>query len=88
MTKLEEKLIELGYKYKQCGNGKVFHKTIHYCTLSISVREDNVIVFNGVEHHFDICSQTHINLIQQAFNQLQNDLKELKEYETQRFNIR
>lgn len=52
MTKLEEKLIELGYKG----------------------------YYNSLTHeHHRYYKQKQIDSLQQAFNQLQNDLKDLKE---------
>jgi hypothetical protein len=75
MTKLEQKLIELGYEtnnsiYKYWFKGQIVIQTF----------------YGNVENYYIICPnnihrQQDIDNLQQAFNQLQSDLKELKEYE-------
>ena len=83
MTKLEQKLIELGYKcyynslthehqryYKQFSNIIGINITIKYGKITVSNVE-------YVRHLF--YKQEELDNLQQAFNQLQNDLKELKE---------
>ena len=75
MTKLEQKLIELGYEtnnsiYKYWFKGQIVIQTF----------------YGRLENYYIICPnnihrQQDIDNLQQAFNQLQNDLKELKEYE-------
>lgn len=83
MTKLEQKLIELGYRsyynslthehhryYKQFSNIIGMNITINYGKITVS----NVEYFSHLFY-----KQDQIDNLQQAFNQLQNDLKELKE---------
>ena len=77
MTKLEEKLIQLGY---------------HWNTVEKAwIRPINKVLWiylfhkNWIPHHVhfvnDFCCQEEINDLQQAFDVMQNDLEELKKYE-------
>lgn len=85
MTKLEQKLIELGYKsYYNSLNSE--HQ--RYCKQFSNVIEMNItikyskITISNVEYFSHLFyKQQDIDNLQQAFNQLQSDLKELKEYE-------
>lgn len=79
MTKLEQKLIELGYEiqdtawtYKQTRN-RYFDCFVYIQFL----KKENKINYYGVKPIFSIKTQQDIDNLQQAFNQLQNDLKEL-----------
>ena len=84
MTKLEEKLIELGYKNYGLGDyGYRYEKTfkdvriiIDYFKLLGKINNCHIIYKNVA-----IKTQQDIDNLQQAFNQLQNDLDVLKEYE-------
>lgn len=87
MTKLEEKLIELGYEFdhyevftKQNSYRKVFGDIDCAGIFIYTNKNSNKIVsyyaINGV-----VKSQIHIDNLQQAFNELQKDLEELKKYE-------
>lgn len=88
MTKLEEKLIELGYKdygipsYHY--NIHLFKKIYKYpIEIRIYPAENKQRVMNYVIHIDDSYSfneQKFIDNIQQAFNQLQQDLEVLREY--------
>lgn len=69
MTKLEQKLIELGYFKDYCYKNEYHKITNDSCCITIIL--DNEC--NEIEGHT-------IHSIP-AYNQLQNDLKELKEYE-------
>ena len=91
MTKLEEKLIELGYKRTSANkvtnldiNGfhPFYYKYIGKCCLSITINKDMKITnyfIDSSSRFFN--NQQDINELQQAFNQLQKDLEVLKEYE-------
>ena len=85
MTKLEEKLIELeyecyglslnGYCYNKRFNGRIDLKIIYDKTYRNRI--------NGWKVNYypvSVTSQQDIDNLQQAFNQLQKDLKVLKEY--------
>lgn len=87
MTKLEEKLIQLGYKsyytslnlehqryYKQFSNVIGINITIKYGKITISNIE-------YVKHLF--YNQQDIDNLQLAYNQLQSDLEELKQVDNE-----
>lgn len=77
MTKLEEKLIELGYesdsKYMYC-------KSLDRCYILIIIYE-NMIINYGVSSTDFICHNEDIDNLQQAYNEMHKDLEVLKEYE-------
>ena len=77
MTKLEEKLLELGYKNRKRGK---YTKKIRYYNLVIIIAFEEIVDFY-VDINITIDKQQDIDIIQQAFNQLQKDLEELKKYE-------
>ena len=82
MTKLEEKLIELGYVEDKCYSNvykKIENKNIFIIRLNYKNR--NKIDYICIENAYYIETQQDIDHLQQAFNQLQNDLEVLKEYE-------
>ena len=85
MTKLEEKLIELGYvkDLKNSYEYETFYFRLFddFHTLHINVEIDGYITHSYVKG-FDVVScQGDIFDWQQAFNQLQQDLEVLKKYE-------
>lgn len=83
MTKLEEKLVELGYVkskifkdvYVKRGNEVMFF--IYIDKYHLHVEKE----LCRLECTCYIQSQWHIDNLQQEFNQLQNDLEVLSEYE-------
>ena len=82
MTKLEQKLIELWYEcgYEEWDEEKEYLFASKYdinkcCTINITYRNGKLFEFNL--HRGFLFSQQDIDNLQQAFNQLQNDLKEL-----------
>lgn len=78
MTKLEQKLIELGYEKSSLSI--YYKKFTNMLILTFEVYSE--VIFSRVESQWSGFScQEQIDNLQQAFNQLQNDLKELKEYE-------
>ena len=84
MTKLEEKLIELGYKTYE--NFMLIHSfiKIYYDKWNLII-ETGCDETNVIECYVDldgcaIYTQQDIDNLQQAFNQLQKDLELLKEY--------
>lgn len=80
MSKLEEKLKELGYKQSQV-KPTLYYKTIHnYIDIYIYV-EKNEIINHGVNREFLIKYAKEITFIKEAFNQMQKDLEILKEKE-------
>lgn len=76
MTKLEEKLLELGYELETHTYIKRLKGNIALC---IYVTPNRLI--GGVECDKFFMYQFQIDNLQQAYNQLQNDLEVLKEYE-------
>ena len=90
MTKLEEKLIELGYEEqpKHAHNQRVvlYFKNIYDYSLAIyydckSNKIIDEVVFTNAKI---IRTQQDIDNLQLAFNELQRDLEVLKEYEKER----
>ena len=79
MTKLEEKLIQLGYE--KIIKHFYYEKTMDGWRLSIELLEDKIshtCVFNFPVNRVFIETQQDIDNLQQAFNQLQKDLEVLK----------
>lgn len=77
MSRLEQKLLELGYQ--QSPHTNRFIKVMNDIVFTIVTNYSDKII----EKYAVVCVETQqdIDNLQQAFNQLQNDLKELKEYE-------
>lgn len=79
MTKLEEKLIELGDINLE---DITFIKPINKTTQIIIYIEKDYIIDYKVHPTFNcIKYQFHIDRIQQAFDEMQKDLEALKKYE-------
>ena len=75
MTKLEEKLIQLGYRQKN-KTYIIYAKQINGILFELIVNGDifgKIIVLNSIH------TQQDIDNLQQAFNQLQKDLEVLKD---------
>lgn len=86
MTKLEEKLIQLGYEvgYEEWDENKEYLNGNKYginkgCTITIRYR--NGKFFDAFLYRPYFTSQQDIDNLQQAFNQLQSDLEVLRGYE-------
>ena len=83
MTKLEQKLIELGYKYQDYD--EVWYKPSELTNdiyLQIMLIDKNNVVQEGnLDIQFYVTNKEHINCIIQAYNVMQNDLAVLKECE-------
>lgn len=90
MASLEEKLIELGYEIKESmvKDRKFCFKKLEDSFITVYTNEKITKVVS--EESYVNCIDTRFylkdyekrsNNLQQAFNQLQSDLKELKEYE-------
>lgn len=82
MTKLEQKLIELGYRQK-FEYPHIFYKKINGINLNIytcgevsRIRDSNVY-----QVKVGFSNQQDIDNLQEAYNQLQKDLEVLKEYD-------
>ena len=82
MTKLEKKLIELGYeKYHKYAYKKDFGLKF---SIWIVLKANNLNILNNwvsVGAFYPIRTQQDIDDLQQAFNVMQKDLEVLKEYE-------
>lgn len=82
MTKLEQKLIELGYVYIQ--HNDYFKKQFtRYIYISIELDNNKLKVNDyGVDYKTEYFRKQHqLDKLQQAFNEMQKDLEVLKEYE-------
>ena len=80
MTKLEEKLIELGYKRTGCFN---FIKRVLENALLIKLDFDRKEILETYVDYYavGVSYQWQLDNLQQAFNQLQKDLEVLKNVE-------
>ena len=83
MTKLEEKLIELGY-VKEKGLTRCWTKEIGNANIDIWFEQDHSTLskkYCGVQIKGlnNITKQTDLDNLQQAYNQLQKDLEVLKD---------
>ena len=81
MTKLEEKLIQLGYK-------KILHnfmtkltnyqKDFAFCKIRIFVRDGDLVMYE-LDQNCGYQEQYELDNLQLAYNQLQKDLEVLKD---------
>lgn len=79
MTKLEEKLLELGYMKSFLFQTFEKHLKDKCCVIYITLNcETNEIIYSYIHNITYIITQQDIDNIQQAFNQLQKDLEVLK----------
>lgn len=77
MTKLEEKLIELGYKYDEMEQH--YYKEVLFARICLfDIKYDTK---NYVKPMKLITKQKDIMFFELAFNEMQKDLEELKKYE-------
>lgn len=84
MSKLEEKLIELGYvRYGLAGYGHYYSKKLGNEIEMVIYYDDkeDFITHYCIKKEYSFYNQQDIDNLQQAFNQLQKDLKELKQDE-------
>lgn len=78
MTKLEEKLIELGYeKTKSSWQKRLKGRLI----INIHIFTNNELVGGIIQEDHYVMQQSQINNLQLAFNEMQKDLEELRKYE-------
>lgn len=80
MPRLEEKLIELGYEkisHNYMTRLTRYKKDFAFSYINFHIR-DNEIVMYGVSPTCDYQTQYEVDDLQQAYNQLQNDLEVLK----------
>ena len=84
MTKLEEKLLELGYKKVAKFNGiiKIYEKYENFTHFIVKLEENNIYDYYIYEEAFVVRNQRAIDLLQQAFDIMKKDLEELRKYET------
>ena len=84
MTKLEKKLIELGYEKREVfyQNNDIYRTKYIKSVNNVAYIELNVYekYTYCVNNEYAITDQSMIDKIQQAFNTLQQDLELLKEY--------
>ena len=82
MTKLEEKLIELGYELEREEDSIIACKNVnHNCDIVIGVWDSKIkyyYLYTYFTRH--IRRQDTIDNLQQAFDEMQKDLEILKEY--------
>ena len=80
MTKLEEKLIELGYKqFAKIGYEKFCQST----RIVIGVNSKTKEIYGKIKDNFNYIDKDYqINELVSAFNIMQKDLEVLKEYES------
>lgn len=85
MSKLEEKLVELGYKSYY---NSLIHKHHRYYKqfsniigINITINNDKITVSNVEYGSYLFYKQQDIDNLQKAFDMLQKDLEVLKEYE-------
>ena len=84
MTKLEQKLIELGYKYKEDIYYKYFYSNDNFLIafIMIIVNEYKVCDYKTVvAPPYAFVKNEHIKTLEKAFNEMQRDLEILKECE-------
>ena len=80
MTKLEQKLIELGYELME-DNSNLYYKPIHnYIDIHIYVRNNEISTY-GVKKTFLINHIKETNFIKKALRIMWSDLEILKECE-------
>lgn len=84
MTKLEQKLIELDYKKWLLGNDDIqyYHKLTDEVEIEIHIKNGTILNYYVYQRR-SIFKQEQIDNLQQAFNQLQSDLKELNQIENE-----
>ena len=83
MTKLEEKLIELGYEHHENYYSHRLYIKKHLDTndfITIRLSKDRTKISNAYIDYdsYYFTNQKQINNLQLAFNELQKDLEELK----------
>lgn len=84
MTKLEEKLLELGYEEKADIHYKYFCSSDNYVIayIVIIVNKYKVCDYKTmVAHPFAFVKNEHIKTLEKAFNEMQRDLEVLRKYE-------
>ena len=80
MTKLEEKLIELGYKLEIEEDGVIASKSINFnADIVIGIYDNKINSYYVYSYSNHIRRQDTIDNLQQAFNEMQKDLAILKE---------
>lgn len=81
MTKLEQKLVELGYEESVLVEHS-FKRKLFIDSMIIFVLNDNETRIEECKiMAISIKTQQDIDNLQQAFNEMQKDLEELKKYE-------
>lgn len=78
MTKLEQKLKELGYERNYTQKPYIWEKDFDNFILKISI-EEGIKGWVNVGLYSCFRKQSQIDNLQQAFNEMQKDLEELKQ---------
>ena len=81
MTKLEEKLKELGYELFYITNLYQYGKRFNMGYITILTDTENKQIIRSFIAPIAITNQRNIDSLQQAFNEMQKDLEELRKYE-------
>ena len=89
MSRLEEKLIELGYRktktvyFAQNEIPYIFYEKEYCCRADICIilYDDKIEDYYVESDYIRFSKQQALNNLQQAFNEMQKDLEVLKEYE-------
>ena len=83
MTKLEEKLIELGYE-QDIQNQFIYikYKYKNWCHIYAGLNENKTDYYLYLDDIEPICEQRELDSLQQAFNEMQKDLEVLKNVES------
>ena len=78
MTKLEAKLIELGYE-QDLQNQYIYikYKYNNWCLIYVGLNESKTDCYIYIDDIEPICEQRELDSLQQAFNEMQKDLEVL-----------
>lgn len=78
MTKLEQKLVDLGYYQVAKIRYEKFYKSTH---IVIGVNSKTKKIYGKIKDNFNYIDKDYqINELVSAFNEMQKDLEELKKY--------
>lgn len=77
MSRLEEKLEELGYT-QSCRTIYLYFKSTKICSIYVYLNSDRTKCDSQLERIGNIHYQEQLNDLQQAFNIMKEDLEELK----------
>lgn len=80
MTKLEEKLIELGYE-QDIQNQFIYikYKYNNWCLIYAGLNKSKTDYYLYLDNIEPICEQRELDILQLAFNEMQKDLEVLED---------